>query len=74
MGSRSVLSVRQLNSSSVKLGDLSAKIQKFVSEQVLMCQPDKVYVCDGSEEENRAIIQQLVDDGRLVQLPKYDNW
>ena len=74
MGSKSVLSIRNLNGSCLKISDLCPKIQKFVSEQVLICQPDQVYVCDGSEEENHAIIQQLLDDGRLVRLSKYDNW
>ena len=75
MGSKSVLSgIRHLNASALKLADLCPAIQSFVNEQVKVCQPDKVYVCDGSEEENRAVIQQLLDDGRLVQLSKYDNW
>ena len=71
MGSRT-----ELNSTScgVKLSDLSPSIQKFINEQAKICQPDKIHICDGSEEENRAIIQQLLDDGRLVQLSKYDNW
>ena len=58
----------------MKLSDLSPSIQKFITEQSKICQPDKIHVCDGSEEENRAIIQQLLEDGRLVQLTKYDNW
>lgn len=75
MGSKSVLSgIRHLSASAVKLTDLCPAIQRFVNEQVKVCKPDKVYVCDGSEEENRAVIQQLLDDGRLVQLSKYDNW
>lgn len=75
MGSKSVLSgIRHLSASPVKLTDLCPAIQSFVNEQVKVCQPDKVYVCDGSEEENHAVIQQLIDDGRLVQLSKYNNW
>lgn len=71
MGSRTELSI---SSCGVKLSDLSSSIQKFINEQAKICQPDKVYVCDGSEEENRAIIQQLLEDGRLIRLSKYDNW
>ena len=72
MGSRTELSIS--STCGVKLSDLSPSIQKFINEQAKICQPDRVYICDGSEEENRAIIQQLLEDGRLVQLSKYDNW
>ena len=74
MGSEDVLGIKHLNDSTIKVSDLSPKIQQFINEQVKICQPDRVYVCDGSEAENRAFIQQLLDDGRFVRLSKYDNW
>ena len=74
MGSENVLGIRQISDSTVKVGDLCPKIQQFINEQVKICQPDRVYVCDGSDSENRAFIQQLLDDGRFVRLTKYDNW
>lgn len=33
-----------------------------------MCQPDKVYWCDGSEEENQALLDQMVAAGAAVKL------
>ena len=71
MGSGTELSI---SSCGMKLSDLSPSIQKFINEQAKTCQPDKIHICDGSEEENHAIIQQLLEDGRLVQLTKYENW
>lgn len=74
MASQRVLGIRHLSTSGVQISDLCPTIQKFINEQEKICQPDKVYVCDGSEEENRAFIEQLIEDGRFVRLPKYDNW
>ena len=58
----------------IPIKSLCPTIQAFIEEQRKLCTPDKVYVCDGSEDENRAFIQQLLEDGRFVRLTKYDNW
>ena len=69
-----VVGVRQLTTSGVSIDHLAPHIQEFIEEQRKLCQPDKIYVCDGSEEETKAVIQQLLEDGRCIKLPKYDNW
>ncbi len=33
-----------------------------------MCQPDKIYWCDGSEEENSRLLQEMVDSGMATPL------
>jgi phosphoenolpyruvate carboxykinase (GTP) len=33
-----------------------------------MCQPEKIYWCDGSEEENNRLLQEMVDNGMATQL------
>ena len=53
---------------------LSPRIKQFVDENAKICQPDNIYVCDGSEEENTKLIEKLEQDGRLDKLTKYDNW
>ena len=53
---------------------LSPNVRKFVEENAKLCEPNSVYVCDGSEEENSKLIDSLVKDGRLSKLTKYDNW
>lgn len=55
------------------LGALSAAVREFVEANVSLCQPDCVHVCDGSEEENKALLLQLEEQGMLKKLPKYHN-
>ncbi len=39
------------------------KLQAWVKEMADMCQPDQIYWCDGSQEENDRLIQELVNVG-----------
>ena len=71
---RMSVGVRQLTTSGVSIDHLAPHIQEFIEEQRKLCKPDKIYVCDGSEAETKAVIQQLLEDGRFLKLPKYDNW
>ena len=43
-------------------------VLKFVQETAELCQPDKVYWCDGSEAEKQALTQEAVDKGILLKL------
>ena len=56
------------------MSSLTPAIQKFIDENVRLCRPDNVYVCDGSERENQAFVSRLIRDGRLTKLEKYENW
>jgi phosphoenolpyruvate carboxykinase (GTP) len=47
---------------------LHAGVQAWVKDMTLLCQPDQVYWCDGSEEEREKLTQQAVDAGVLIQL------
>jgi phosphoenolpyruvate carboxykinase (GTP) len=40
----------------------------WVKEQVKLCQPDKVYWCDGSKEERARMLDQAVKEGILIKL------
>src|SRR5690554_4351130 len=44
------------------------KLQEWVEEMVDLCQPDEVYWCDGSEEENDRLLQTAVKNGSAIQL------
>ncbi|HOL83822.1 MAG TPA: phosphoenolpyruvate carboxykinase (GTP) [Thermoclostridium caenicola] len=44
------------------------KLLAWVKEVQELCQPDKVYWCDGSEEEYQRLIQELVDSGMATPL------
>lgn len=67
------------NQSSPRLlqGDLQAlnpAVRKFVESSIALCQPDSLHICDGSDEENQAILSQLEEQGMIKKLQKYDNW
>jgi phosphoenolpyruvate carboxykinase (GTP) len=42
------------------------KLKAWVQEWADLCQPDKVYWCDGSEEENQMLLDQMVAGGSAV--------
>ncbi|MGI6706173.1 MAG: phosphoenolpyruvate carboxykinase (GTP) [Clostridia bacterium] len=44
------------------------KLQAWVQEIAEMCQPDKIYWCDGSEEENQRLLQEMVESGAAIPL------
>jgi len=49
------------------------KLNDWVKEMAALCQPDSVHWCDGSEEENQVLINQLVKKGQFVPLKKREN-
>ena len=44
------------------------KLLDWVKEMADMCQPEKIYWCDGSEEENSRLLQEMVDIGMATPL------
>lgn len=56
------------------LSDLAPKVRSYVEEKAQICQPDNLFICDGSEEENKRVMDILLEDKMVKPLPKYDNW
>lgn len=50
------------------LSTLSPAVKEFVDANVSLCQPDSLHICDGSDEENRAILTQLPSFSSLPSL------
>lgn len=46
------------------------KLEVWVKEVQELCQPDRVYWCDGSEEENQRLLDEMVKSGMAVPLKK----
>jgi phosphoenolpyruvate carboxykinase (GTP) len=44
------------------------KLEAWVKEMAAMCQPDKIHWCDGSEEENNRLLQEMVKSGAATPL------
>ncbi|XP_044519775.1 phosphoenolpyruvate carboxykinase, cytosolic [GTP] [Gracilinanus agilis] len=55
------------------LDALPQEVRDFVESNAQLCQPDKIHICDGSEEENKNIIDCMVEQGMIKKLKKYDN-
>jgi phosphoenolpyruvate carboxykinase (GTP) len=46
----------------------NSKILSWVQEMALLCQPDKIHWCDGSDGEYRALCELMVRSGTFVRL------
>ena len=44
------------------------KLQNWVKEAAELCQPDSIYWCDGSQEENDRLCEALVQNGTFFRL------
>ncbi len=46
----------------------NSKLLSWVKEAAELCQPDDIYWCNGSQEENDRLCEQLVQNGTFVRL------
>ncbi len=60
-------------SKSIDLTHLPNSVQTFISEKARLCQPDSIYICDGSEEEYKELLHVLQRDGWIQPLEKMKN-
>ena len=49
---------------------MNKKLDAWVKEMVDLCKPDKIYWCDGSEEENNRLLKEAVEAGSCIPLAK----
>ncbi|XP_069507193.1 phosphoenolpyruvate carboxykinase, cytosolic [GTP]-like [Ambystoma mexicanum] len=55
------------------LNSLSPEVRAFVVANAKVCQPEKIHICDGSEEENDRILELMEEQGMVKRLSKYEN-
>ncbi len=51
----------------------NTKLQAWVDEMAALCQPDDIYVCDGSKAEYDAMMKKMVNAGMATPLKKRPN-
>ena len=56
------------------LTGLPEAVRRFVVEKANICKPDRIVVCDGSDDEFNKLTELLQKDGVLVKLKKLKNW
>lgn len=56
------------------LNHLNLKVRDFVEEKAKLCEPDNIHICDGSDNENTALLETLLQQKIIEPLPKYKNW
>ncbi|NXY20893.1 PCKGC protein, partial [Atrichornis clamosus] len=55
------------------LESLSPEAKDFIETNAKLCQPECIHICDGSEEENKKILDIMVEQGMIKKLNKYEN-
>ncbi|NXK19554.1 PCKGC protein, partial [Arenaria interpres] len=55
------------------LQSLPPEARHFIESNAKLCQPESIHICDGSEEENKKILDIMVEQGMIKKLSKYEN-
>ena len=66
--------VRCLSVVNANVSLLSPKVKAYIEENATLCQPDSVYICDGSDVENAQLLGMLEKMNVMKPLAHYDNW
>ncbi|XP_069676082.1 phosphoenolpyruvate carboxykinase [GTP] isoform X2 [Periplaneta americana] len=65
--------LRGVNVSHGNLHSLTPKVRAYVEENVSLCEPDSIHICDGSDAENSFLLRLMLQQGTIQPLPKYEN-
>lgn len=55
------------------IADLPPNVKAYVREKAILCQPDSIHICDGSDEEYHKFLAELEKSGAIHRLTAYDN-
>ncbi|CAF0947803.1 unnamed protein product, partial [Brachionus calyciflorus] len=62
-----------VTSRSCDINHLPLSVIEYLEEKVNICQPEAVYICDGSEEEYKDLLKILQEGGWVQKLEKMNN-
>lgn len=63
------ISTKELSTDpTLELWTTNTRLIQWIREMAELCQPDRLFLCDGSEEEYQLLAQQLVDSGTFTKL------
>ncbi|XP_055309816.1 phosphoenolpyruvate carboxykinase [GTP] [Sitodiplosis mosellana] len=65
--------IRGFPVSNGETGVLSPKVRAFIEQSVMLCQPEQIHICDGSNREYNMLLRLLYSQGTITPLPKYEN-
>ncbi|XP_013404045.1 phosphoenolpyruvate carboxykinase, cytosolic [GTP]-like [Lingula anatina] len=75
-GFTATTNLKSVRTLSVVQGDISRlpqHVTEYITEKSKICQPSNIHICDGSEEENKKLLDILQKDGMIKPLKKYEN-
>ena len=49
-------------------GTSNEQLLNWIRESAALCQPDQVYICDGSQEENQRLCNEMIKTGTFIRL------
>lgn len=64
---------RNLSTIQGSLSALSPKVRQWVEDNAKLCTPENIHICDGSDAENKSLLNILQSNGQIKPLPKYEN-
>jgi len=65
---KSIATKNTLPEGRMKMSSNNKKLNDWVKQMADMCQPDQIYWCDGSQEENDRLLKEMVDSGMATPL------
>ena len=63
-----------VSSLSVDIMHLPKEVHDYIEEKANICQPDAIYICDGSADEYNWLLKVLQENKMVQKLEKMNNW
>ncbi|XP_074646876.1 phosphoenolpyruvate carboxykinase, cytosolic [GTP]-like isoform X2 [Tubulanus polymorphus] len=64
---------RAITSLGGDLSKLPENVQNYVQKNIKICEPENIYICDGTKKEEGFLLDLLQKNGQIKKLSKYEN-